>query len=424
LAIHDNQPPIQASGFMVEWRSGYPIDPNEYDQEADAFSETDSEDNLNENKYDAIDPDDIPNLLAEARVPGDQGAAVHAQVPVAKADKAPDYDDREAVVHEEVPETEQAPNLILEDDASCKDVDANLETTGNTHTATMQAGISGATTQERDQVSTQSVQEGASAQVAVSHTHNLCQRRVAHDSFKQFFNSPHSDKSYFPPRQFLQHGSHKSHKPKECMNSFIHGFIMNQMSANAGIKKHGRAAEAALMAEFAQLEQMEAYEAIDVQTLTKQQKKGALHAINLIKEKRSGILKGRTVADGHLQQYTYNKSQTASPTVSNDSLMETKLIDAYERQDVGNADMAGAYPKATMNNFVVMKFRGHSVDILCNMNSALHCYHFGKWNKSDLCPTKESTVWMCEICTSVAELNTDLHEDENPYLMLTQLYHR
>jgi hypothetical protein len=35
------------------------------------------------------------------------------------------------------------------------------------------------------------------------------------------------------------------------MNGFIHGLILNQMSANAGIKKHGNAAEAAVMAEFA-----------------------------------------------------------------------------------------------------------------------------------------------------------------------------
>jgi hypothetical protein len=44
----------------------------------------------------------------------------------------------------------------------------------------------------------------------------------------------------------------------------MHGFIMNQMSANAGIKRDGKAAEATLMAELAQLEQMDVYEAIDV----------------------------------------------------------------------------------------------------------------------------------------------------------------
>jgi hypothetical protein len=75
---------------------------------------------------------------------------VHAQAPVTKADEALDYDDKEALVNEEAPEAAQAPNLILEDDASCEDVDANLETTGSTYTAPMQAEISGATAQEGD----------------------------------------------------------------------------------------------------------------------------------------------------------------------------------------------------------------------------------------------------------------------------------
>jgi hypothetical protein len=95
---------------------------------------------------------------------------VHAQAPDVKADEAPDYDDQEALVNEEAPEAAQAPNLIPEDDASCKDVDANLETTGSTQTALMQTEISGTTAQEGDQVPTQSAEEGAAAQAAIAHT--------------------------------------------------------------------------------------------------------------------------------------------------------------------------------------------------------------------------------------------------------------
>ena len=170
---------------MVEWRPDYPIDPDEYDQEADAISETDPEDNLKENKYDAIDPDEVTDLQTEARVSGNHGAAVHAQAAVAEADETLDYDDKEELVNKEAPEVEQAPKLTLEDDASCKDVNDNT-----------------ATAQEVDQASTQSAEEGAPTQAAVPHTNNLCQSRVAHDSFIQFFDSPHGGKSYFPPQEF------------------------------------------------------------------------------------------------------------------------------------------------------------------------------------------------------------------------------
>ena len=141
------------------------------------------------------------------------------------------------------------------------------------------------------------------------------------------------------------------------------------MTARAGIRKHGQAAEEALMEEFAQLEHMSAYTAIDASTLTAQQKQAALRAINLIKEKRSGKLKGRVVADGRPQRSLYTKSETASPTVSTDALIVTIIVDAHERRDVATADVAGAYLHAVMEDFVTMKFVGDAVDLLCKLNN-------------------------------------------------------
>ena len=44
------------------------------------------------------------------------------------------------------------------------------------------------------------------------------------------------------------------------------------------------------------------------------------------------------------------------------------MVDAHEGRDVATADVVGAYLKAYMDEFVVMKFTGESVDILCKMN--------------------------------------------------------
>jgi Reverse transcriptase (RNA-dependent DNA polymerase) len=46
------------------------------------------------------------------------------------------------------------------------------------------------------------------------------------------------------------------------------------------------------------------------------------------------------------------------------------IEDAYEDRDVGIGDIAGAYLKADMDDFVVMKFTGEAVRILCEMNPA------------------------------------------------------
>ena len=110
------------------------------------------------------------------------------------------------------------------------------------------------------------------------------------------------------------------------------------------------------------------YQAVNPKLLTRQQRRAALRAINLIKEKRDGKLKGRTVADGRSQRKLYEKSQTASPTVASDALLLSVLIDAYEERDFATADVAGAYLKALMDDYVLMKFTGASVDILCEMN--------------------------------------------------------
>ena len=140
------------------------------------------------------------------------------------------------------------------------------------------------------------------------------------------------------------------------------------MIAKARIRKHGRAAEVALMNEFAQMRDLNVYRPIHAVSLTKEQRKAALRAISLIKEKQGGTLKGRSVADGRPQQYLYDRSETASPTVATDALLLTIIIDAYESRDIATANIAGAYLKAYMKDFVVMKFTGETVAILCAMN--------------------------------------------------------
>ena len=91
------------------------------------------------------------------------------------------------------------------------------------------------------------------------------------------------------------------------------------------------------MSEFAQLEELNAYESVDPNTLTQEQKNAALRALNLIKEKRDGTLKGRTVADGRPQRTLYDKTETASPTVSTDGLVLSIMVDAKEARDVATA---------------------------------------------------------------------------------------
>ena len=142
------------------------------------------------------------------------------------------------------------------------------------------------------------------------------------------------------------------------------------MTEKSGIKKHGENAVAVMYNEFFQLDDKTVFEGLMVTDLKQKQKKMALRAINLIKEKRCGKLKGRKVAYGSEKIGLYAKEETASPTISNDALLMTMLVDDWEDRDVATADVGGAYLHADMNDYTLLKLEGVSVDIMCEVNPA------------------------------------------------------
>ena len=152
--------------------------------------------------------------------------------------------------------------------------------------------------------------------------------------------------------------------------------MFTQMGAAKGIKLFGERAIAAIVKELKQLEYgpmpgKKVVEAIDPDTLSLLQKKMALNAINLIKEKRDGTIKGRTCADGSKQrQYLREDESVSSPTVSLEGLFATLVIDAYEGRDVATFDIPGAYLHALMpkDKQVLLKLKGQFVDIMCEIN--------------------------------------------------------
>ena len=71
---------------------------------------------------------------------------------------------------------------------------------------------------------------------------------------------------------------------------------------------------------------------INPDILSLAQKKQALNAINLIKKKWDGTLKGRTCADGSRQrQYLRPDESVSSPTMSLEAFIVSLVMDAYEK---------------------------------------------------------------------------------------------
>jgi len=152
--------------------------------------------------------------------------------------------------------------------------------------------------------------------------------------------------------------------------------MFTQMSAKKGIKMFGERAIAALLKEYNQMDKgpmpgKPVFGAVDYHTLSEQEKKEALEAVNLIKEKRDGKIKGRTCANGSKQrQYLKDGENVYSPTCAMESLMTTLIIDALEKRDVAIFDVPGAFLQTEMpkDKNVLLVIRDEFVDILCEVN--------------------------------------------------------
>jgi hypothetical protein len=390
LALEDGQPLIQASGLVVERRPDHPIDDSEYDRDFRPRANA-ATDIFEPHAYDDIDIDELNDLLADAAVP-----VVPPAPPALDVQGAIHDNDAE---DEEPPDNHEQPLLEITDDEHENELETIYESEheqededdapeigalavpeiGAQNDQEIGAHIDDVThegnaivfgAQEEPQPPRYNLRGRALAtnelvarEAARTPRYNLRDQRSQPDRLRDAMDDPHDSKSYHAPVQLMQQGI-------DAQCRYIFGWVMNQMTAKAGLAKHGEFAEEALLKEFMQHRDLDVYEILDPLTLTPEQKKAALRAINLLKEKRNGDLKGRTVADGRKQRPLYSRAETASPTVSTIALMLTIMIDAFERRDVATADVAGAYLNAQMDDFVLIKFTGESVDILLSMEPA------------------------------------------------------
>lgn len=148
--------------------------------------------------------------------------------------------------------------------------------------------------------------------------------------------------------------------------------MFTQMQAKTGIRKHGRIAVLAMLKEYTQLKDKSVFGKIAYDSLTPEQRKNALRAINLIKEKRCGKIKGRTVADGRPQRRYIPSEERTSPTMAFETFIASLMIDAYEKRFLATFDVPGAYLHADWpaHKIMLLKFEGVFVDIICEMDAS------------------------------------------------------
>ena len=142
--------------------------------------------------------------------------------------------------------------------------------------------------------------------------------------------------------------------------SFIQTCTLKQ-----GIKKFGDRGTEAALKEIGQLHERNCFEPVQANESTFEQRKKVLESLMFLTEKRDGTVKARQCADGSKQRIWTDKRETASPTVSLESILLTATIEAKEHREVAVADTPDAFIQTENEGETVhMKTRGELAHLL------------------------------------------------------------
>ena len=103
---------------------------------------------------------------------------------------------------------------------------------------------------------------------------------------------------------------------------------MTQLSLKEGLNRWGTIEKQDLNSEMKQLHLQYTFELRHFRDLTRKEKAEVLESRMFLKEKRSGEIKGRTVAGGNKQRDFILKEDASSPTVATDSVILTCIKEA------------------------------------------------------------------------------------------------
>ena len=146
--------------------------------------------------------------------------------------------------------------------------------------------------------------------------------------------------------------------------------IMTQLSLKAGLRECGKDAKKAVHSEMKQLHFRDTFRPMHWRDLTHSQRKSILESHMFLKQKRTGAIKGRTVAGGNKQRDFISKEEASSPTVATESVLLTCIIDAEERRDVAVVDIPNAFIQTRIEDekdMAIIKIRGILVDMLLDV---------------------------------------------------------
>ena len=144
----------------------------------------------------------------------------------------------------------------------------------------------------------------------------------------------------------------------------VMAYLLTQYNLKPGLRKFGTRGEKAALKEMTQLHIMDTWTPMDAGKLSREQRMRALSSLLLLKEKRTGDIKGRACINGAPQRAYIAKEDAASPTVSTESTFITTAIAAKEGRRVRCYDVPSVFVNTDVDEDVIMVLKGELADMM------------------------------------------------------------
>ena len=151
--------------------------------------------------------------------------------------------------------------------------------------------------------------------------------------------------------------------------------MVQQFSLKAGLSRFGDRTKASVTKELQQHHNMKVYQPMDPNKMTQAQKDIALESIIFLTEKRTGEIKTCAVADRSKQRRCpgYKKEESASPTVSSDSIFITGAIEAHKGRKVACYNIPGTFLHADCEDGdTYMLLKDHLTELMVLVDPKLY----------------------------------------------------
>ena len=123
----------------------------------------------------------------------------------------------------------------------------------------------------------------------------------------------------------------------------VESFHAQQYMLKKGLKIFGKKGKADDMVELLQQHQCACFEPVWIHKLSLLERKRAMISLMLLTEKSDGKMKGRQVYNGKPTREWVSKENKSSPTVINEALVITSMVDTHEHRDVMGSNVPNAF---------------------------------------------------------------------------------